>query len=263
MFGQFKISPITIAILGGAAATLGYLYWTSNNNFQTTPVKVKKSARSVFKEKHLKKENLDLEVNNNKIGIDSPETIAFQPISEKHKQALIEKAKEAIESRVDPFGIESLSPSDPVFKKIETEEKEEVEISLQKKQIELVGIIGTEGKALGLLNIYTANYSVKPDSDEVARETALKEALGKAVPNRIEVTALDPVEDWYVKQINKSKARGEDPTVVLVMGNKQFTLKVGQKVLLPEDKTFAEIKAELEAGENAETDAKDALGLTN
>ena len=255
MFGQFKISPITIAILGGAAATLGYLYWTYNsNNFQTTPVKMKKPVGSIFKNKHIKKETLEVNQINDKL--------SFQPIGEKHKEDLIQRAREAIESRVDPFGIESLPASDPVFKKMEAEEKETIEIQLQRKQIELVGVIGTEGKALGLLNIYTASYTAKQEDDELTRENALKEALGKAVPNRIEVSALDPVEDWYVKQINKSKARGDDPTVVLVMGNKQFTLKVGQKVLLPEDKTFEEIKAEIEAKEGTEDAAQKSLGLT-
>ena len=61
-----------------------------------------------------------------------------------------------------------------------------------------------------------------------------------AVPNRLEVSLLDPVDKWYVKQIIKGKAKGEDPVIVLVKGDKKFKLKVGQKVLLPEEKKPAE-----------------------
>ena len=57
-----------------------------------------------------------------------------------------------------------------------------------------------------------------------------------AVPNRLEVSLLDPVDEWYVKQIVKGKAKGDDPMIELVKGDKKFKLKVGQKVLLPEEK---------------------------
>ena len=59
-------------------------------------------------------------------------------------------------------------------------------------------------------------------------------------PNRLELSLLDPVEDWYVKQISKSKSRTEDPTIDLVKGDKKFKLRVGQKLLLPEEKSTDE-----------------------
>ena len=82
------------------------------------------------------------------------------------------------------------------------------------------------------------------DDDKLTRETKLKAVLSMAVPNRTEISVLDPLEDWYVKQISKSKSRSDDPTIELVKGDKKFTLRVGQRVLFPEEKLFEQIKQE-------------------
>ena len=117
-------------------------------------------------------------------------------------------------------------------------------------------------KNLALVNVYTAEYTVMADDEKTIRDQALKTALGMAVPNRMEVSLLDPVEDWFVKEISKSKGRGEDPWLELVREDKKFKLKVGQKVLLPEEKTFDQVKQEvLEArqkllGEETKTSEK-------
>lgn len=264
MFGNFKLSPISIAIIGGAAITLGYLYLSSNNylNFLSPSVSEKSNiqVRSIFKPQHLKKKSLDID---SKKESKVSSMVPFNPISEEQRLTLIQKAKEAIESRLDPFGIESILPALPPSKKEDKEKEEPIkDISLQRKQVELVGVISAENKNLALLNIYTVDYTVPIESDKETREKSLKDALSMSVPNRLEVSILDPVEDWYVKQISKSKTRGEDPTIILVKGNQQFTLRVGQKVLLPEEVTFEELKTEIEEKQAQKENALEELGLS-
>ena len=173
----------------------------------------------------------------------------MKPIGESERLVLIEKARESLEGRLDPFevrrtpaesteGIPGITP---------TSESSTDDIPLQRKQFELVGVISAENKNLALVNIYVADYAVKSEDDKATRDTKLKTALSMAVPNRIEVSVLDPLEDWYVKQIIKSRSRTEDPMIELVKRDKKFKLRVGQKVLLPEEKTFEQVKEDLES----------------
>ena len=257
-FGSTKITPIRIIIYGGFIVTLGYLLWT----YYVPDLRMKyladlKDDRSVvkdlFKKKHVYKKFLDLgekdkkeKINISKPFIKSEEGI-FKPISEQERLALIQRAREALESRLDPFGQEDVLPRKVREEKMkEKEEKGLKEIEFERKQIELVGVISSKTSDLALVNLYTANYAVSEDDVKETRESKLKSALSMAVPNRIEISVLDPIEGWVVKQIQKSKSRNEDPMIELVKGDKKFKLKVGQKVLLPEEKEVEEEEVEKE-----------------
>src|SRR3989338_3896893 len=249
--GGSKLTPVRIVIAGGVAATIGYLFWTyalpnlfkGNKDY---PDDEKVVVRDFFtkKEKALnaqKDEKRFTESNGKKVS----EKEIFKPITDKEREALILKARESIETRSDPFG-QDLILQPVIEQKAKEEAKEQPlpEIPLQRKQVELVGIVSVENKNLALVNVYVADYSVKVDDDKLTRETKLKAVLSMAVPNRTEISVLDPLEDWYVKQISKSKSRSDDPTIELVKGDKKFTLRVGQRVLFPEEKLFEQIKQE-------------------
>ena len=258
---KFKFTPFRLALLGGLTATLGYLVW--NNNFNISNEKSLDSdkvvVRDILKKTHTLKKTTDLKETK-----ESKEELGFtfKPITEKERLALIQKAREAIESRLDPFGQEIVIKSSPIAKELAEKKLPPPEINLGRKQVELVGVINMRDKNLALVNVYTAEYTVMADDEKTVRDQALKTALGMAVPNRMEVSLLDPVEDWFVKEISKSKGRGEDPWLELVREDKKFKLKVGQKVLLPEEKTFDQVKQEvLEArqkllGEETKTSEK-------
>ncbi|MBI1857605.1 MAG: hypothetical protein HYR97_00580 [Candidatus Melainabacteria bacterium] len=261
MFGKLKLSPISIILIGGTAATLGYLMWVDNSTNQYgVPPQGEQTVRTLFKQKHVLKKSLgvagEAEV------LESEDKLAFKPINEAQRLSLIQMAREAIESRIDPFGFESFLPKLETAKKADTKPKEPGEVGLSRRQVELVGVISTSERNLALVNVYTVEYSVKINDDKETRNTALKSALSMAVPNRIEISVLDPVEDWFVKSIHKSESRTEDPYVVLVRGQEQFNLKVGEKVLLPEDITFEDIVLEMEEEGNKEQQLLDQLGLT-
>ena len=154
-------------------------------------------------------------------------------------------ARESLENRIDPFGQEAVLPKELIQQKMEEQKNTgPLEIPLNRKQIELVGVISANNKNLALVNVYNADYTITEDDDKPAKDSKLKTALSMAVPNRLEVSLLDPVDEWYVKQIIKGKTRGDDPTIELVKGDKKFKLKVGQKVLLPEEKPPEEQKAQ-------------------
>ncbi len=258
-----KSGPIKIILLGGLTATLAYLLWTnvmpelenySDSTATTNQVEEKIIVRDLFsKENRLKAKSIFERIlkpkNKEKyIEIKNEEkltgnSIGITPILESDRLSLIERAKSAIEFRRDPFGQEEVLPADFFTQKKKKEEeaaKPLPDIELQRKQVELVGVISTREKDLALVNLYTADYGVRPDDDKEIRETKLKAALAMAIPNRLEVSILDPVDDWYVKQIFKSKSRSEDPTLDLVKGDKKFKLRVGQKLLLPEEKAKEE-----------------------
>ena len=252
-YGGSKVSPVRIIIIGGVAATIGYLFWSyglpqieryiSGEQEENNII-----VKDLFKQSEYKKKKAALyksEIADKSV---LQEEESFKPISESERLSLIEKARETLESRLDPFGQEH-APDEAVDAPpgASPTSKPAPDIQLQRKQLELVGIISAENKNLALVNVYLADFAVKADDDKTIRETKLKAALGMAVPNRVEVSILDPLEDWYVKQILKSKSRSEDPTIELVKGDKKFKLRVGQKVLLPEDKTFEEIKEEAES----------------
>ncbi|GEM_PF-3104817 len=251
-YGGSKLSPVRIIIVGGVAATIGYLFWSYGLPNLEKLVQNKQDesnvvVRDLFNQTLIKKKKLALyKTDMNGEILPEENENAVKPISELARLALIEKAREALESRLDPFGQE-YAPSSTLedVPGATPTGKPSPDILLMRKQLELVGIISAENKNIALVNIYVADYSVKPDDDKATRETKLKAALGMAVPNRMEVSILDPLEDWYVKQIMKSRSRSEDPTIELVKGDKKFKLRVGQKVLLPEDKTFEQIKEEL------------------
>ena len=249
MFGKFgRVSPLRIMIFGGLVVTVGYLFWVYLfpdlkiylDNKQDKDLVVKK----LFKEKYLYKKKIDLkkekkETNELKEGF-------FKPISEEERLALIQKAREALESRVDPFGQEDVLPLSKIEERIKEQEEDKTpkEIQLERKQIELIGVISTKSSNLALVNLYTASYSVSPEDTKEVREMKLKTTLSMTVPNRIELSLLDPLEGWIVKQIQKSKSRSEDPIVELAKGSQKFKLKVGQRVLLPDDKQSEEDAAE-------------------
>ena len=261
MFGKLKLSPISIILIGGTAATLGYLMWVNNSTNQYgVPPQGEQTVRTLFKQKHVLKKSLgvagEAEV------LESEDKLAFKPINEAQRLSLIQMAREAIESRIDPFGFESFLPKLETAKKADTKPKEPGEVGLSRRQVELVGVISTSERNLALVNVYTVEYSVKINDDKETRSTALKGALSMAVPNRIEISVLDPVEDWFVKSIHKSESRTEDPYIILVRDQEQFNLKVGEKVLLPEDKTFEDIVLEMEEEGNKEQQLLDQLGLT-
>ena len=252
MFDKFrnaKLTPIGIVILGGVAVTLGYLSWShilpslrffaGEKSFNDKVI-----VRDLFKEKYTYKPNHLFSKN---VGVSKTTTTPKQekeemvekdlkPITEQERQSLIQKAREALEARLDPFGQdEILTPVVEEKAKEKEEEQKPQDISKERKQVELVGVISADNKNLALVNIYVIDYTVLPDDDKATMETKLKTALSMTVPNRIEVSLLDNVEDWYVKQIIKSKSRSEDPYIELVKEDKKFKLKVGQKLLLPEE----------------------------
>ncbi len=262
-----RLGPLKIVILGGLTATLLYLAWgylvpsMDLPNVSTEGNKEKIVVRDLFNKKSIssvKKEDFisGLFNKNNKIplgneganeiteAIVSEDPDYIQPITEKDRLALILMARDAIENRFDPFGQEAVLPPPPEKKEVPEAEKPKPDIQLQRKQVELVGVISTKDKNLALVNVYTADYAVKPEDDKETREAKLKTSLGMSVPNRIEASLFDPIEDWYVKQIVKSKSRNEDPTIDLVKGDKKFKLRVGQKVLLPDERKLLEASLE-------------------
>ncbi|MBI3590172.1 MAG: hypothetical protein HY094_02200 [Candidatus Melainabacteria bacterium] len=250
-FGSARITPFRIIIIGGVTATVGYLLWNQflpdtnvNSFYKKKQDKDTVLVRDLFKNKHVLKKDLILKSQDKStqgtLGDLNEKLIT--PITEQERYTLIEKARESLENRADPFGQESvLPPLSPEEVKAKLEEKSPPDISLQRKQVELVGIISAKGKNLALVNVYTADYTVGVSDDKAAREMKLKTSLSMAVPNRLEVSILDPVEEWNVKAIIKSKARNEEPTIELVKGDKKFKLRVGQKVLLPEDKPISNL----------------------
>lgn len=245
MFEKFgyKLTPIRIIILGGAVATIGYSIWnyllpiinSSYSNQESSTVVVK----NLFKAKNMHTYNEALtDKKSDKL---KPQELleerSFSPITEEERQTLIQMARESLESRLDPFGQEAVLPKEVIQQKMEEQaDTGPKEIPVNRKQLELVGIISANNKNLALVNIYNADYTITEDDDKPVKDSKLKTALSMAVPNRLEVSLLDPVDKWYVKQIIKGKAKGEDPVIVLVKGDKKFKLKVGQKVLLPEEK---------------------------
>lgn len=264
MFDNYNTNssgPIKVIILGGLTITLAYLVWSyllpnlqtmstsSESNYQKVVVRdLFNKSKKVIKEpvpalKNGTVENTDKTVEESALLQDDN---SISPITEKYRLTLIQRAREAIQGRLDPFGQEEVLPYETIAKKKEEEAppKPLPDIQLQRKQVELVGVISTREKDLALVNVYTAEYAVRPEDEKDVRETKLKAALSMAVPDRIEVSLLDPVEDWYVKQIVKSKSKNEDPIINLVKGDKKFKLRVGQKVLLPDEKVLNEVKLE-------------------
>ncbi len=265
MFDKLKggrLSPVGIILLGGLTATLSYLAWIYVFPEVVSRLDSRRASEKIVirnlpnkitgysKNSALLKKRQTLENKKNVQGVEQKRNeeenkIALNLITDKDRETSIQSAREALEERLDPFGEEQvLPPIIEISKDAKEEDKPPPEITLERKQVELVGILSTIDKNLALVNVYTVAYSVVPNDDKAARETKLKTSLGMAVPDRVEVSLLDPVEDWYVKQIIKSKSRSEDPMIELVRGDKKFKLKVGQKLLLPEDKPFDEILAE-------------------
>ena len=249
MFEKFgyKFTPIRIIILGGAVATIGYSIWnyllpiinSSYSSRESGTVVVK----NLFKAKNM--HTYSGALTDKKSDKLKPRELleekSFSPITEEERQTLIQMAIESLENRLDPFGQEAVLPKEVIQQKMEEQaDTGPKEIPVNRKQLELVGVISANNKNLALVNIYNADYTVTEDDDKPVRDSKLKTALSMAVPNRLEVSLLDPVDKWYVKQIIKGKAKGEDPVIVLVKGDKKFKLKVGQKVLLPEEKKPAE-----------------------
>lgn len=265
MFEKFRI-----IMIGGFTATLGYLIWSYYfPNIQMIPQPEKKKhekviVRDLFKEKHTYKKAIGL--SKDKMLEPSKEEV-FKPITENERISLIQKARESVETRLDPFGQEGVLPQSAIEQKIKEKEEEmkpPPDIPQERKQVELVGVISTNNKDLALVNLYSADYSVGLEDDKITKETKLKNALSMAVPNRIEVSLLDPVDDWYIKKITKGKGRNEDPSIELVKGDKKFKLRVGQKVLLPEDKPLDDTQEQADVGtDTKETNKDKTKTLTN
>ena len=255
-FGYTKLTPIRIIILGGAIATLGYSAWNyilpiiNNPDFSGKTSKV--VVKNLFKSKHLTKKEEVLVKTEALLNEDS-----FKPISEEERFSLIQKAKDSIGGRDNPFGQEEVLPREVIEQRAQEQEAEKTppEIPINRKQLELVGVISANNKDLALVNVYNADFTVLPDDNKEAREGKLKTSLSMAVPNRLEVSILDPIEEWYIKQIVKGKIRGDDPFVELVKGDKKFKLKIGQKLLLPEEKSQEETAKEEGKVENNNKDA--------
>lgn len=232
-FGGLKITPIRIIVYGGIAATIGYLIFNQFYPNVRMPL-VQQQDDLAFK--NIFKKTTQLKKSDSTVKKEEVDSIVFKPITESQRLALIQKAKESIAGRLDPFGQESVLKSIPSEKRQEiAEEKGPVDFPRQRKQVELVGIVSSKDKNLALVNVYTADYTLSEEDGKKEEENKLRLALSMAVPNRLEVSILDPVEDWNVKLISKSKSRSEDPVIELVKGDKKFKLKVGQKVLLPEE----------------------------
>lgn len=273
MFDNYNTNssgPIKVIILGGLTITLAYLVWSYLlPNLQTMSTSTNESSyqkvvvRDLFNKKNKLTKGTALNPKlvdektieagkTTEVGktIEEPlpeqDPNSISPITENDRLTLIQRAREAIQGRLDPFGQEEVLPYETIAKKKEEDAppKPLPDIELQRKQVELVGVISTKDKNLALVNVYTVDYAVRPEDEKEAREVKLKAALSMAVPNRVEVSLLDPVEDWYVKQIVKSKSKNEDPTINLVKGDKKFKLRVGQKVLLPEEKVLNEVNLE-------------------
>ena len=236
-----KISPLQIMLLGGLTITLGYLIcnYAFPDFFQNIIKATKEQGMSkdILRHKYVYREGSGVKTleEGKKVVVEKPDD-GIKPITEEDRLELINSAKESIESRLDPFGQDQVLPQE-VIEKAKEGEKEKLpeEIYHQRKQLELVGIISTQNKNLAVINIYIADYAVLETDDSATKETKLKAAVAMAVPNRFELSLFDPVEDWTVKSIAKGKARGEDPTIELVKADKKFKLRVGQKVLLPEE----------------------------
>lgn len=239
-----KISPLRVVIWGGLACTICYLlisrYMPGSFNYLVQDEAGDTVANVFDRQKHMLKRDLRKQLLEEG-SIQEEDHGQFAPISEKQRETLIENARQALQGGADPFGLESfLPPVQPEVSKKEDKSTEPQEISVERQQLELVGIIGAQNKNLALVNVYNALYTVLPTDDNEMRTNKLKLALSKAVPNRYEVSVLDPIEDWYVKSISKGKARTDDPVIELVKGDKKFNVKVGQKVLLPEEKPLPE-----------------------
>lgn len=257
-FGGLKITPIRIVVYGGIAATIGYLIFNQFYPNVRMPV-IQQQDDLAFK--NIFKKTTQFKKSDVPIKKEEVDSIVFKPITESQRLALIQKARESIAGRLDPFGQENVLKSIPPEKRQEiADEKGPIDFPKQRKQVELVGIVSSKDKNLALVNVYTADYTLSEEDGKKEEENKLRLALSMAVPNRLEVSILDPVEDWNVKLISKSKSRSEDPVIELVKGDKKFKLKVGQKVLLPEEE-----KPEEELKEEPEKEAlgdlpKDLLG---
>lgn len=245
------LTPIKIIILGGALATLFYSAWDYvapyfqsffTVNSANNTVKAKKTVvKDLFKTKNNKIDKISKDTKPAKAEIDTAKKLhlldeySIVPITENERQSLIAKARASIEGRLDPFS-QSIIVQEKIEEEKTEQKKEEVkDIPVLRKQVELVGVISSNNKNLALINVYNADFTVLLEDDNETKKTKLKTALSMAVPNRLEVSLLDPIEDWYVKQVIKGKNKADDPYVELVRGNQKFKLKVGQKVLLPED----------------------------
>ncbi len=263
--GKTKITPMRIIIFGGLTVTLGYLIWNQmfSNLINYNPENQAKDEiiiRDLFKQSHkLKSDSKPKKEIDYQTTKDLNEKL-LSPITEGERMKLIEQARESLEQRLDPFGQELPPPSESTADSEKGKgDKPLPDVNVQRKQVELVGVISLQNKNLALVNIYTVDYGVSPNDDKKVREEKLKTALGMAVPNRMEVSVLDPVEDWNIRVINKSKSRSDDPTIELVKGDKKFKLKVGQKVLLPEEKPLPEyvpLESEAEKNDSEKTDSK-------
>jgi hypothetical protein len=245
-----KSSPLKVIILGGALATLGYLLWTNYGTYYyqdiksktvTKPKSSKVVARNLFKKSHSYKTKVKSKEKDIIEKEEDSNEFTFKPISNEQRLELIKEAKNSLEARLDPFGQEGALPPSIADKLQGEEEKKPIEVSIERKQIELVGVISSRDKDLALVNIYTVGFPVTENDGEDVIEEELKKNLAMAVPNRVEVFVLDPLEEWSVKSIARSRSRSDDPSIELAKGNKKFKLKVGQKVLLPAEKTFAEL----------------------
>lgn len=241
--GNAKITPIRIVIVGGITITAAYLIWANFSSYFMIPdyfgaQNPEIVVRNLQKSKLTQRQTIRGFSEEKEADKDSSK---ISPISEEQRLVLIQKARESIEGRADPFG-QDLSLMAPVLETSKTDKSSDKpdEIQVERKQFELVGVVSVQSKNLALVNVYTADYSIIINDDKTVRENKLKQALSMAVPNRVEVSVLDPVEDWHVKAIIKGKTRIDDPYVELVKGDKKFTLKVGQKLLLPEDKPLPE-----------------------
>lgn len=269
MQSKSSSSPIKIIFLGGALATITYLIWNNYGAFiknrfgliekPRKNIVVRDILKSSYKNtsKSSAKKNL-VSKNEEEIFID--EDFNISPITNDQRQELIKKAREAIESRLDPFGQEVVLPPSSISQK-NSKPLPPPEVELDRKQVELVGVISSQEKDLALINVYTASFTLPIEATEEDIENEMKKFFAKAVPNRIEVYVLDPVEDWFVKSISRSKARSQEPSIDLVKGNRKFTLKVGQKILLPPEVSFDEQAAVIRAKMEDEEKIKKELGL--
>jgi len=138
MFDKFsnlggKVSPVRVVILSSLTITLGYLVWSYYfPNLQFIPQFEKKKekviVRDLFKEEHSYKKSLNVPKEKppaqTKIEKGVQQEEFFKPISEQERISLIQKARESVESRLDPFGQEGVLPRSVIEQKIKEKEEE-------------------------------------------------------------------------------------------------------------------------------------------